>query len=286
MERQLDGVTAIRAGRTPVGLVVQVALERASQAERDHDPATRAAWRWLTAHAPLGADELAVMNRFWMARDTYQQVSPVQTRVPPILTQHVLTRPKLQFAFTCFADPAFWEEQVMLSFGQRLPAVDFTVGGRRYGVYLHDWRGMTKAEWVARIAARGAPHPPTGAALDREAFARAVRAALRDFSVRDRLRDNPLVDAARVRERAGPSADRSACVPALAAWIESAVQSLRGSPRTGPWHLALERTYLRPAPSQNLAAEQLGFSFGSYRRYLAAGIADVIERLWQDERTG
>jgi hypothetical protein len=143
---------------------------------------------------------------------------------------------------------------------------------------------MTHSEWMARLAANVAPPTRVGAELDRETFARAVRAALRDFCVRDRLRENPLVDAARVRERAGPSADRSACVPALAAWIETAVESLRGSPRTGPWHRALERTYLRPAPSQNLAAEQLGFTFGSYRRYLAAGIADVIERLWQDER--
>jgi len=36
----------------------------------------------------------------------------------------------------------------------RAPAADFTVGGRRYGVYAHDWRAMPPQAWLELLAAR------------------------------------------------------------------------------------------------------------------------------------
>ena len=50
--------------------------------------------------------------------------------------------------------------------------------------------------------------------------------------------------------------------------------------RTGP---VLRRTYLEPAPVQKQAAGALGLSWGSYRRHLTEGIAQVVELLWQRE---
>jgi len=65
--------------------------------------------------------------------------------------------------------------------------------------------------------------------------------------------------------------------------VRSAVAALRATPTTARWHQAVEYTYLRPAPTRELAAEHLGVSFSSFRRYLAAGVAQIVEQLWQQE---
>jgi len=45
-------------------------------------------------------------------------------------------------------------------------------------------------------------------------------------------------------------------------------------------------TFLRPAPTQERAAEQLHLSFSTYRRYRDRAVALMIERLWQRELYG
>jgi hypothetical protein len=42
----------------------------------------------------------------------------------------------------------------------------------------------------------------------------------------------------------------------------------------------LLRTYIQPAPTQEIAAELLDLPFSTYRRHLQAGIARVAALLW------
>jgi hypothetical protein len=42
----------------------------------------------------------------------------------------------------------------------------------------------------------------------------------------------------------------------------------------------LDRTYLRPAPSQEKATELLNLPFSTYRRYRDRGIEAIADRLW------
>jgi hypothetical protein len=65
--------------------------------------------------------------------------------------------------------------------------------------------------------------------------------------------------------------------------IKAAVESLQSSPRQEKLYRALYRTYLKPAPTQEKAAELLDLPFSTYRRHLKAGIARVAEILWQQE---
>jgi hypothetical protein len=37
---------------------------------------------------------------------------------------------------------------------QREPAADVTVGGRRYGVFMHDWLAQPRPHWLQTLAAR------------------------------------------------------------------------------------------------------------------------------------
>jgi hypothetical protein len=46
------------------------------------------------------------------------------------------------------------------------------------------------------------------------------------------------------------------------------------------------RTYLRPAATQEAAADALGLPFSTYRGHLARGIERVIDWLWQRELYG
>ena len=49
-------------------------------------------------------------------------------------------------------------------------------------------------------------------------------------------------------------------------------------------HRVLDLTYFNPVAKQEAAAERLGLSYSSYRRYLAAGVQRMIDWLWQQEQ--
>ena len=72
----------------------------------------------------------------------------------------------------------------------------------------------------------------------------------------------------------------------LRALIEEAVATLAGDPRDAKLARALERTYVKPAPTQEAAAELLGLPFSTYRGHLTRGIERVADRLWQRELYG
>jgi hypothetical protein len=45
----------------------------------------------------------------------------------------------------------------------------------------------------------------------------------------------------------------------------------------------LDRTFLRPAPSQEAAAEVLGLPFSTYRRHLGRAVERVVDLSWAVE---
>ena len=60
----------------------------------------------------------------------------------------------------------------------------------------------------------------------------------------------------------------------------------RADPRDAKLARALDRTYLRPAPTQEAAAELLGLPFSTYRGHLARGLERVTDLLWERELYG
>ena len=67
---------------------------------------------------------------------------------------------------------------------------------------------------------------------------------------------------------------------ACRAQLRRAVACIARQPRGVPLARVLDRTFLRPAPTQEAAAEVLGLPFSTYRRHLAAALDDVVELLW------
>lgn len=294
MKQQPQGTLVMRdAEGVPTAFLTMVRLDQAEARDLASDPATHAASGYLRAHAPLRPGEAATLFRFWMARDTYQQVSPAQSVIFVNVVRHYLSTPALAYTFFPTADPNFWRDVLTYADLHRLTAADFTVGGRTYGVYGHDWRIVPPLQWLTLLAERetaqspAAVAPPPSAAplvvLSRDEFMSAVHQALRDFSRPHRLRENPLLRSRMVVERAGALASSEQRVAALQALLHETVEMPQVSPREAKLYRAVQYTYLKPAMTQEQAAEALDVPFSTYRRHLKAGMIRVVELLWHKE---
>ena len=129
-------------------------------------------------------------------------MSPAQSLIATQFARHFLTTSGLAVTLMPFAEPEAWAAFCAYADQRRAPTADFTVGGRTYATFVHDWRMVSPAAWVARLSqqelgATPTPPEPSGAArtlvLDEAEFTAAVRQALRDYPRPDRLRDNPLL---------------------------------------------------------------------------------------------
>jgi hypothetical protein len=296
LARQPEGVTVYRdeTGKV-VGFIAMIALQRTGRAELQSDPATRLAWEYVQRHAPLRSGEIATHYRYWMAHDTYQNVSPVQTLIFLNTVRYQLTTPGLAYHFLPCANPEMWAGAFAYANLTRLTEVDYEVGGRRYGVYGHDWRVEPPLAWLQllaerEVAAGPAAVPPVPSAplivLSETEFAGAVRDALRDFAQPDLLAGNPLLRSRLVIEQAGAGSDQASRIKALLALIRSNAESLQASPRDAKLYRALNHTYFKPAPTQEQAAELLDLPFSTYRRHLKSGITRITAMLWQQEIGG
>lgn len=295
--RQPGGVVLFRdVEGQPAGFLAMVGLHQVSSIDLEIDPATRAAWQYLQRHAPLRPGEGATLFRYWMADDTYQAVSPTQSLMFINMVRHYLTTPGLAFTFLPCAEPDFWAPMFAYADLARLPDADFEVGGRRYGVYGHDWRAVPPTNWLALLAEREvavAPQtisPPMSAeslvVLSHAEFAAAVREALRDFTRLDALQANPLLRSRLVAEQAGSNAGAVARAGVLQVLVKEVVEALQSSPRQAKLFQALYHTYLQPVSTQEKAAELLDLPFSTYRRHLTEGITRATELLWQREIGG
>lgn len=294
LDRQSHGVMVFRDSQPqPAGFVMTIALHQASESDLRADPAAIAAWKYLQKRAPLRSGEGASLFRLWMARDTYQDVSPTQSLIFINLVQYYRNTPGLAFTFLPCADPESWAAMFAYADLSRLPEADFTVGGKHYGVYGHDWRVLSPAAWQELLAKREiaasaqAPIPSSVSepilVLSQAEFMEAVQHALRHLTSPNILQQNPLLRSRLIVEQTLDKADISQRIEAMRSLVKEMVESLRSAPRDEKLYRALDRTYLHPAPTQEQAAELLDLPFSTYRRHLKTGVERVTNMLWQRE---
>jgi hypothetical protein len=72
----------------------------------------------------------------------------------------------------------------------------------------------------------------------------------------------------------------------LEALVCAAVEALHEHRRDDKLLRAVERTYVRPAATQQRAAAALGLPFSTYRRHLTQGVDRVVAWLWDREVYG
>ena len=295
--QQPDGVLVFRGtDKEPVGFLARVALEAVSAEDREIDPAIDAAIRYLERHAPLRPGERATHWRFWMAAEEYQGVSSIQSLLLLKMAQHYLTTPELAFSFLPTAAAEFWAPFCAYIELDRLPEADYEMEGHHYGVFGHDWRVVPPMMWLDRMAQKEVatsdePAPETAPkkallVLSEEAFGEAVREALRGYARPHTLQGSPLLSARVVAAHLDGEADEAERIEALVALLRETAEALKEVPRQDKAYRALDRTYFRPAPSQEQAAELLDLPYSTFRRHLKAGIDELTAMLWRREIGG
>ncbi|GAB3655364.1 ATP-binding protein [Actinocorallia lasiicapitis] len=266
-----------------LGYALLLRLHELDEADMAVDPVVAAAWRYVRAHGPLRPAEEVIMGRFFMDRDRYQGPSATRNAAMARQVQRVLASPNLAFDFICaFTGDGQEITPLLAHIGyQRLPEADGRVGALGHAAFVRDWRGRTPQSWLDMLGERelGLADPteePSAPVLSRLDAADAVRLVLRDLCAPDRLAASPLLRC-RIVKNADPAALREL--------LRQAVLDLADDPRAERAGRVLDRTFLHPARTQELAAEALGLPFSTYRRHLAKGLERVVELLWDREFT-
>lgn len=289
---QPEGFRALRRADGSVrGFLALLDLTRASSEDVAADPGAAVAWRHCLAHRPPRAGEIVTQTRFVIDSEAYQGPSPTMNAAPVLTIQRYLTTPRLAWDYLTLAEPDRWAEYFAVADLPRAAGADFTVGGRRFGLFAHDFRCTPVDAWLELVTERAlardfALRPasePVVLPLAEDEFVDAVRQALRDLDRADLLARNPLLRSRLLVERAGDGEPDAAL---LAEVLREAARSLARHPRDDKLLRALDRTYLRPAPTQERAAVLLGLPFSTYRRHLTAAVSRVAAWLWDRELYG
>lgn len=288
-ERQPEGFFVIRGHDGIIkGFLGAIELTGASPEDVAADPGARAAYEYAQRLAPPRAGEVMTQARFIVDRDAHQRPSPTVNCAPVLSIQHWLGTPSLSWSFITVADPEAWEEFFPFFDIHRAQEADFEVGGRRYGLFAHDFRRVPVDAWLELMFERDltgdlelgpSGHPQTLIVLSEPEFAEAVRSALRDLHRTGRLAHNPLVRSRLVQSRA----EEISGAEALGRVVREAAERLRTDARDEKLFRAIDRTFLRPAVTQERAAEVLDLPFSTYRRHLARGIKRIVADLWDQE---
>jgi len=272
------------------GYAARLALHLASREDIDADPGAATLWRYAQLHHPPRPGELVLGWRFVVDRDPDERHPRLAgTMFGAWHVIDILLRGPTAWEFdACYIDLEYWERFFNHFDFVHVPEADYQVGGKRYVAFAHDWRRVGVADWLELTAARelgeqvtvSAPEP--AAMLSHEEFAASVKKALRSFHQPQVLLNNPLVASGMVQRtlREHPD-DRPDQV--LRGLILDAAQVVKSDPRAETQYRVLDRTYLRPAPSQEKAAELLDLPFSTYRRYRDRGIEAITDWLWEQD---
>jgi hypothetical protein len=272
------------------GYAACLALHRARPKDIQVDPGAAAAWDYAQRHRPPRPGDQILAWRFHVERDAngrHRRRSGFMLAAWQVAD--ILTRRATAWEFVvCYADLDYWQPFFNHWDFVHLPEADYQLDTVAYVTFGHDWRRVGVAEWLERTAARElggqVAQAPTEAApaLSQAEFAASVKKALRTFHQPQTLMRNPLLTSSLVQTelRRHPD-DRPDKV--LRGLIHGAAQILKADPRSESHYRVLDRTYLRPAPSQEKAAELLDLPFSTYRRYRDRGIAAITEWLWDQD---
>ena len=292
-ERQPEGFFVVRSHEEAVvGFVALLDLTRASTAEIAADPGAIAAWDYAQQQAPPRPTEMVTQSRFIVDREAYQGPSPTMNAMPILTMQRYLGTQNLAWDFLALAEPEQWDDYFAAADLPRAAGADFCVGGRRYGLFSHDFRQVPVDSLFERVTERAivqdirTPLPTVEApllVLSQPEFDDSVRQALRDVRRPLLLERNPLLRTRLVRDRARDAEPGAATLKAL---LADAVEMLRQHPRDDKRWRAVDRTYIHPAGTQERTAEALGLPFSTYRRNLTQGVERVVAWLWDQEVYG
>lgn len=276
---------------TPAGFLASLTLDTTSPTDRKADPLAVSAWQSLRRAAPREGQRV-LLFRFWMDREQHQGVSPVQALLFARTVWEYLTTPDLAVSLLACVAPHAWGPILSFAGLTRQPDADADVEGVAYEVFGHDWRVVPQQAWLETLADRtplaiASPTPtpvaPQLVVLSEADFGDAAREAIKGLVRPARLLESDLLYSRIVADQVPAEADETERAQALDALVREAIASVATTRKGDAYHAALETMFIRPAPSQAVAAERLNVPFSTFRRHLARGIDLVVESLWAME---
>ena len=293
LDQQPEGFFVIRDLDGEVqGMLAILDLARSSLDDIDADPGARAAWDFALGSTPPRPGESVTLCRFVVDRESHQGPSPTLNAVPILTMQIQLSTPNLSWDFVALADPDRWNDYFAAGDLPRAEGADFSVGQHHFGLFAHDFRKVPVDAWIELWTERAlaqdvdaAPreHPLAVLVLSHPDFEAAVRQGIKDLQRPDLLARNPLVRTRLVTDRSRGGEPGAAVLEAV---LREGAATLARHPRDDKLLRAVDRTYLRPAGTQEAAAAVLGLPFSTYRRHLTQGMTRIVSWLWDQEVYG
>ncbi len=186
--------------------VLKINLHELGSDKNIGDPVVKKVLDYQGKNLHLRQNEQMVAFRFWMAKDTHQGVSPLQSSMFLTIVQYYFT-PGLAVSMLSVVQPDFWKPAFAYADLQHLPELDFSVNGIPFGWYMHDWRVRPPLAWLELLgkreidaeAAAGVEIDSPGlqvVVLSEAEFGESLAEALKHFHNNGQLQQNPLFDPA------------------------------------------------------------------------------------------
>jgi hypothetical protein len=134
-----------------IGLAAHLRLQAVTPEDLAADPAVAKAVAHAERHRRPEPGEHITYCRFFMHRERYQTQVLAPVAASASLTW---TTPGLAWCFILASDPDLIEPLFTELHIWRARDADFEVGGRRYGVFAHDWRVENVEQWLRLKAER------------------------------------------------------------------------------------------------------------------------------------
>ncbi len=230
--------------------------------------------------------------RYWMAKESYQNVSNLQSVMFLSIVQYYFT-PGLSISMLLCREPEFWK--VVLNYADLTHMVqfDFTVAGNKYGWYMHDWRKRPPLMWLELLGKRevemvdnydeASREAVSVLILSEEEFDISIQQAIRNYHQSDLLLQNPILKSRLVLNKAGNEAKDAERIKILRERIDEALKIIEASPVDSKFYRVLQRTFVNPVGAQEKVADYLNMSFSTYRRYLKTALEKLSRLLWNME---
>lgn len=286
--RQPRSFLAMRSAQDRLaGVLCQLDLTSVDDFDARVDPVLREAQKIMHRSLPRPG-EAAVLGRFMICAASYQGGSPATTamQIQSYLTW--MTTARLGWSFLTIDRERDWTDLMRYIDFESVGDDIVEIPPRRFGLFAHDWRKVDPIAWLDMMEHRELEtemrpedlrSPQTEAVVLSEAhFKEAVRDALRHI-----LNDRALGDNLLLRSRLLMTGSTPATPAALRDALRAAAETLKRRPRDEKFYEALDLTFLRPAATQEAAAERLGLPFGTYRYRLGTAIDRVTDILWEQE---
>ncbi len=285
--------------KEPAGFVLRININELEKNEPVNDLVVEQVRSYAEKNLGLRKGEICTLFRHWMAADTYQQVSSVQSSIFLAIVQYYIATQGLAVTLLQCTLPEFWKQVLNYANLVHIGELDYTISNKITGEatpagwYMHDWRKTPPVAWMNLLGQREVgetPEPVTGQpqvlVLSEDEFAQSVYNALKEYGNDKKLAQNPLTKSRFVIEAAGNDPDTAILVAALRDCLADATDKIKETPKQDKLHRVLFRTFFNPVGSQEQVADYLNIPFSTYRRYLRKGVELVTGHLWELETGG